>query len=83
LVKDLLTSANPERLKEYFEGLSLYILDEAQEIDLIEEYDGKLEGYEMKFSPQKSYSAPSEWKAAYPESPVTCISKDTYFEFLT
>lgn len=52
-----------------------------QEIDLVEEREGKLFGFEFKFSPRK-VNPPKAWAKAYPESEFTVISKDNFLEFL-
>lgn len=52
-----------------------------QEIDLVEEREGKLFGYEFKYSPRK-IKAPKAWSMAYPESEYKVISRDNFFEFL-
>lgn len=52
-----------------------------QEIDLVEEREGKLYGYEFKYSPRK-IKAPKAWGKAYPESSFQIVSKDNFFDFL-
>lgn len=52
-----------------------------QEIDLIEERDGKLFAYEFKWKPQK-VKAPKAWADAYPDSEFLVISKENFLEFL-
>ena len=52
-----------------------------QEIDLIEEREGKLYGFEFKYSPRK-IKAPKAWTNAYPDAQFTVISKDNFLEFL-
>lgn len=52
-----------------------------QEIDLVEERDGKLFGYEFKHSPRK-IKTPKAWEKAYPEAGFEVISKDNFLEFL-
>ena len=52
-----------------------------QEIDLVEERQGKLFGYEMKWG--KSRPRPlREWTAAYPEASLSLINRDNYLEFI-
>lgn len=53
-----------------------------QEIDFIEEYDGKLESYEFKWNPAKKVRAPKTFLDAYPEATFKAISPDNYWEFL-
>lgn len=52
-----------------------------KEIDLIEERDGKLFGFEFKWK-EKKYTAPLEWRSNYPDSTITLISNDTYQNFI-
>ncbi len=53
-----------------------------QEIDLVEEREGKLFGYEFKFSAQK-VKTPVAWRKAYPEAEFSVISKENFLQFLT
>jgi len=52
-----------------------------QEIDLVEERDGRLFGYEFKWKKHK-VSAPKIWKETYVNSEFNVISKDNFLEFL-
>jgi hypothetical protein len=52
-----------------------------QEIDLVEERDGQLYGYEFKWKAKK-VKAPKAWSTAYPDSEFQVISKDNFLEFL-
>ncbi|MDZ7363672.1 MAG: ATP-binding protein [candidate division KSB1 bacterium] len=52
-----------------------------KEIDLVEEREGKLFGYEMKWQPQ-SAKAPKDWQAAYPEAGFEIIHQENYLNFL-
>ena len=52
-----------------------------QEIDLIEERDGKLFAYEFKWQP-KNVKAPKAWTENYPGAEFHVISKDNFLEFL-
>ncbi len=52
-----------------------------QEIDLIEERDGKLFAFEFKYSP-KNTKVPKAWEKAYPDSEFQVISKENFLEFL-
>lgn len=53
-----------------------------KEIDLIEERDGKLFGYEFKWA-EKNYRIPKDWSTAYPDAPVQVISSSNYLPFIT
>jgi uncharacterized protein len=52
-----------------------------QEIDLIEERDGKLFAYEFKFS-NKRVSVPSQWKKTYPDAEFRVINRDNWLDFV-
>ncbi len=52
------------------------------EIDLVEEHDGEIEGFEIKWS-KKQGAVPPKWKSAYPDSPIRVINKDNYLKFIT
>jgi len=53
-----------------------------QEIDLIEEHDGKLYGFEFKWSSNKVVRAPSLWIETYKNSEFQVIQPDNYLEFV-
>lgn len=55
---------------------------EQQEIDLVEDIEGKLFGYEVKFKKTK-VSPPKQWQTAYPEADFDLINKDNYIKFIT
>jgi predicted AAA+ superfamily ATPase len=52
-----------------------------KEIDLIEEREGKLYGYEFKWGKGKS-SPPKLWQETYPESKFQLINRDNFIDFL-
>jgi predicted AAA+ superfamily ATPase len=53
-----------------------------QEIDLVEEREGNLFGYEFKWSPQKGEKVPTDWNKTYPEAQYHVIHPDNYFDFI-
>ena len=53
-----------------------------QEIDLVEEKEGKLFGYEFKWG-RKQGKIPTEWRRAYPDAEYTTINQDNYSDFIT
>ena len=53
-----------------------------QEIDLIEEYGGKLYGYEFKWSQNKVIRPPAKWIETYKNSEFKVIHPDNYLEFI-
>jgi predicted AAA+ superfamily ATPase len=52
-----------------------------KEIDLIEERDGQLYGYEMKYAPQK-VKPPQEWLDTYSNAHFDAIHRDNMEEFI-
>lgn len=53
-----------------------------QEIDWVEEREGNLFAYEIKWK-DKKVKVPSAWKEAYPNSKYSVISQDNYLNFIT
>jgi uncharacterized protein len=53
-----------------------------KEIDLIDERDGKLIGYEFKWSENKKAKAPKDWLNAYESSSWELVTKENYFDFV-
>ena len=53
-----------------------------QEIDWIEERDGKLFAYEMKWNPNKKVKIPNGWKSAYPDSEFKVITPKNYLSWI-
>lgn len=51
------------------------------ELDLVEEANNKLQGFEFKFS-QKKVNAPKSFLETYPESSFETINRDNYLDFL-
>lgn len=52
-----------------------------QELDFVEEREGRLFGYEMKWGKSK-VKPPTEWLAAYPEAAFTLVNQANYLEFV-
>ncbi len=53
-----------------------------QEIDWIEEKDGKLSAYEIKYQ-KKKVKIPPQWEQFYKNSDFTLINKDNFLDFIT
>lgn len=53
-----------------------------QEIDWIEEREGKLFAYEIKWNSTKKVKVPSSWKQAYPESTYEVITPENYLNWI-
>jgi predicted AAA+ superfamily ATPase len=54
-----------------------------QEIDLVEERDGRLFGYELKWSSRRGAGRPRSWRAAYPSAEFEVVTPDNYLDFVT
>ena len=52
-----------------------------QELDFVEEREGRLFGYEMKWGKAK-VKPPTEWQAAYPEAAFAVVNQANYLEFV-
>lgn len=52
-----------------------------KEVDMIEERDGKLYGYEFKWQPKKT-KPPKLWLESYDNAEYTVITKDNFIDFL-
>lgn len=53
-----------------------------QEIDFIEEYEGKLHAYECKWNPKKKVRFPKTFLKAYPESTTSLVTPENWIEFV-
>lgn len=53
-----------------------------QEVDWVEERDGKLFGYECKWSTKKSVRPPREWVENYPEAEFMLVTPDTGYSLI-
>ena len=53
-----------------------------QEIDWVEDRDGKLFAYELKWSKEK-VKAPSQWTKAYPDAAFNLVNQWNYIDWLT
>ena len=53
-----------------------------QEIDLVEEHDGKLYGYEFEWSENKAVPAPKNWVNSYPDASFAVIHSGNYQELI-
>ena len=53
-----------------------------QEIDYIEEYDGRINAYEFKWKAKQKIKIPVTFTKAYPNAEVHIISSENYMDFL-
>lgn len=54
-----------------------------QEVDHVEERDGKVFGYEFKFSPAKKIKPPKAWTRAYPDAEYGVITRENFLSFVS
>ena len=54
-----------------------------QEIDLVEEWGGRLEAAEMKWSTRDGVRAPGGWRKAYPDGSFQVVHPGNYLDFIT
>jgi len=76
-----------ERLKkiEYlgpFTNFYFWRTYDKKEIDLIEEREGRLFGYEIKWQPGK-VKVPTDWARSYPDAGFEIINQENYLQFIT
>jgi len=55
---------------------------QGQEIDFVEERDGKLHGYEVKWSNDSHPRPPQDWVANYPEATYQVVNRNNYLKFI-
>jgi len=55
---------------------------EQKEIDYIEEEDGRISAFELKWNPDQKLKQPGSFKTAYPESIFLVIHRDNYESFI-
>ncbi len=53
-----------------------------QEIDYIEEKDGQINAFELKWNPKRKCSSPLSFRNAYPDATFTVINRDNVEDFL-
>ena len=54
-----------------------------QEIDWVEEREGKLFGYEFKWNPRKKVKVPRAWKKEYKDAEFKIINQDNYLDWIS
>jgi hypothetical protein len=53
-----------------------------QEIDYIEEANGKMTAYEFKWNPSKKAKISSTFTKAYPNTEIKTVNKENFYEIL-
>lgn len=56
---------------------------QGEEIDLVEEEDGQLKGYEFKWSDKKQAAVRKVWSETYPDASFEIISPNNFLNFIT
>ena len=51
-----------------------------QEIDLVEEREGRLWAYELQWSPRRRVRVPPQWREAYPDASFEVVTRENYLE---
>lgn len=73
------------KLKEYTDDFSLswfWRTKTQQEIDYIEEKDGIINAFEIKWNPNRKAKLPLSFKNAYPSVKFHVINRDNFYEYL-
>ncbi|HOW52998.1 MAG TPA: ATP-binding protein [bacterium] len=75
-----------ERLKKlayenFYGEVRFWRTYEGQEIDLIEEVDGQLDGIEIKYKKEQT-RPPKEWAGAYPQASWRSVTTENYLDFV-
>jgi predicted AAA+ superfamily ATPase len=55
---------------------------DGQEIDLVEERNGKLYGFEIKWSPDAKIKKPKDWLKSYKHAQYKVINRENYLDFI-
>lgn len=63
-------------------GLYFWRTYDQQEIDLVEECNGTLNGYECKWSPTARHKPPREWLEAYPGAGCHLVTSGNWRDYL-
>jgi len=53
-----------------------------QEVDMVEEQNGELHGFEFKWNTRKASKAPNAWVKSYPEASYECITPENFLGFV-
>ncbi|RMB63438.1 ATP-binding protein [Dokdonia sinensis] len=54
-----------------------------QEIDFIEDYQGKLHAYEFKWNNKRSVKFSKSFTSAYPDNKLMVVNQENYFDFIS
>ena len=65
-----------------FTGFYFWRTYDQNEIDLVEDLDGKLTGFECKWSPKAKAKAPIDWSRSYPGADFKIVTRENWMERL-
>jgi hypothetical protein len=65
-----------------FTGFYFWRTYDQHEIDLVEDLDGRLMGFECKWSPKSREKAPKDWLQNYPDAGFEVVSRVNWTGFL-
>jgi uncharacterized protein len=68
--------------KRTFRNMYFWRTTKQQEIDYLEETDGKLQAFEFKWQSVKNVKIPSVFLKAYPNAEFSVVTKDNFEEFI-
>jgi uncharacterized protein len=71
------------QLAQNFPNSYFWRTKQGQELDYMEEADGKIKAFEFKWNPKKTPRLPAVFADAYPNAIFETINRDNYFSFLT
>lgn len=71
-----------DSIRRLFTGFHFWRTYDRKEIDLVEERDGGLAGYDCKWSQQSRTRPPRDWEEAYPQAGYHVVSRENWREFL-
>jgi predicted AAA+ superfamily ATPase len=83
LFENFLVSERIKKLtyESFYGNVYFWRTYDGQEIDLVEEKDGKISGYEMKWG-LKTPKIPKDWLTYYPKAGFEVITRENYLDFL-
>ncbi len=71
-----------DSIRRLFTGFHFWRTYDRKEIDLVEERDEGLVGFECKWSPPSRTRPPKDWEEAYPQAGYHVVSRENWREFL-
>lgn len=78
-VMERIKQANNQRR---FTGFYFWRTYDQHEIDLVEELDGRLLGFECKWAPKSRVKVPKDWLQNYPEAVFKAVSRGNWMDYL-